>query len=44
MRVDGRAPDELRPISFTRNYTDLPGGSVLVRWGRNMLLCTVTVD
>ena len=44
MRADGRAPDELRAIRFERNYTDLPGGSVLVHWGRNMLLCTVSVE
>jgi ribonuclease PH len=29
---------------MTRKFTDVPGGSVLVEWGRTVVLCTVTVD
>ena len=32
-RPDGREPDELRPISFERDFTTMAGGSVLVRFG-----------
>ena len=44
MRVDGRANDELRPISFERNFTDQTPGSVLVSFGRTKVLCTVSID
>ncbi|MGH8604840.1 MAG: ribonuclease PH, partial [Gammaproteobacteria bacterium] len=30
MRPSGRAPDELRPIRFTRNFSKHAEGSVLV--------------
>lgn len=43
-RPDGRQPDELRPISFERDFTDQADGSVLVRFGRTVVLCTATVD
>ena len=29
-RPDGRADDELRPITFERDYTEMAAGSVLV--------------
>ena len=44
MRHDGRAPDELRPITFERDYTDAAAGSVLVSFGRTRVLCTASVD
>ncbi len=44
MRPDGRAPDELRPISFERDYTDMTPGSVLVTFGRTRVLCTVSIE
>ena len=43
-RHDGRAADELRQVSFERDYTELPAGSVLVRFGRTRVLCTASVD
>ena len=33
-RPDGRAPDELRPISFERDFTEMADGSCLVAFGR----------
>ena len=33
-RPDGRAPHELRPITFERDYTEMSAGSVLVSFGR----------
>ncbi len=40
MRQDGRAADELRPITFERSYTKFAGGSVLARCGDTVVLCT----
>jgi ribonuclease PH len=42
-RIDGRAPDDLRSISFERDYTDAAAGSVLIRVGRTVVLCTASV-
>lgn len=44
MRADGREPDQLRPISFERDFTDQAAGSVLVSFGRTRVLCTAHVD
>jgi len=44
MRPSGRAPDELRPVRFTRGYTSHAEGSVLVEFGRTRVLCTASVD
>ncbi len=43
-RASGREPDELRPITFTRDYTETAEGSVLIRAGRTVVLCTASVD
>jgi ribonuclease PH len=44
MRHDGRQPDDLRPVTFERDYTDAAAGSTLVRFGRTAVLCTASVD
>jgi ribonuclease PH len=44
VRPDGRAPDELRPITFQRDFTQSAAGSVLVSFGDTMVLCTASVD
>ena len=44
MRIDGRAADELRQISFERDFTEMADGSVLVSFGRTRVLCTASVD
>jgi ribonuclease PH len=44
MRPSGRAPDELRPIRFTRHYTRYAEGSVLVEFGETKVLCTASVE
>ena len=36
--------DQLRPITFERDYTDAADGSVLVSFGRTRVLCTASVD
>ncbi len=43
-RRDGRQPDDLRPLTFTRDYTEMAAGSVLVTMGRTRVLCTASVD
>lgn len=44
MRPDGRESDQLRPITFERDFTEQADGSVLVRCGRTVVLCTATID
>ena len=44
LRPDGRAVDQLRPVSFTRDFTALANGSTLVSMGRTMVLCTASVE
>jgi len=43
-RPDGRADDQLRPVSFERDYTEFAAGSVLVSFGKTRVLCTASVD
>lgn len=40
MRRDGRRASELRPVLITRGYTENAPGSVLIRTGRTIVLCT----
>jgi ribonuclease PH len=44
MRPSGRAPDRLRTIKITRNYTKHAEGSVLIEFGDTRVICTVSVD
>jgi ribonuclease PH len=44
MRRDGRQPDDLRPLTFERDYTEMAAGSVLVTMGKTRVLCTASVD
>ncbi|MFP5255743.1 MAG: ribonuclease PH [Acidimicrobiia bacterium] len=43
-RPDGRAADELRPITFERDFTRMAEGSCLVSFGETRVLCTASVD
>ena len=43
-RVDGRAPDQLRPTTVTRDFLVHPEGSVLVEFGTTKVICTATVE
>ncbi len=43
-RPAGRADDELRPLQFERDFTELAAGSVLVSFGRTKVLCTASID
>ncbi|MCU1458277.1 MAG: RNAse [Actinomycetia bacterium] len=44
IRIDGREPDELRPLRFTRDFTEFAAGSVLVEMGKTRVLCTASVE
>jgi ribonuclease PH len=43
-RHDGRAPDQLREIRFTRRFTEFAPGSVLVEFGKTRVLCTAMFE
>jgi ribonuclease PH len=43
-RKDGRNPDQARPLSFERDFTAMAAGSVLVSFGRTVVLCTASVE
>jgi ribonuclease PH len=43
-RPSGRAPDELRAVRFTRQFTKHAEGSVLVEFGSTRVLCTASVE
>jgi len=41
-RIDGRKPDDLRQIKFTRNWLNNAEGSVLVEFGNTRVLCVAS--
>jgi len=43
-RPSGRTNEQVRPVKFTRNYTDHAEGSVLVEFGGTKVLCNATVE
>jgi ribonuclease PH len=43
-RPDGRAPDQLRPVTLTRDYLIHPEGSVLIEFGATRVICTASVE
>jgi ribonuclease PH len=43
-RPSRRAPDELRPVKFTRHFTKHAEGSVLVEFGDTHVLCTASIE
>lgn len=42
-RSNGRNPNQMRDIRFTRNYTRHAEGSVLVEFGDTRIICTATI-
>jgi len=44
VRTDGRNPDDLRPLTFERDFTVMATGSVLVSTGLTRVLCTASVE
>jgi len=43
VRPSGREPDQLRRITFTRDFTEMAPGSALVEFGRTRVLCTASI-
>ena len=43
-RPDGRAPDQLRPVSFVPNVAPHASGSVLVNFGNTRVICAATIQ
>lgn len=43
-RPVNRAPDQLRPVSFTRDYLKFVEGAVLMEMGDTRVICTATVE
>ncbi|OAT82240.1 ribonuclease PH [Desulfotomaculum copahuensis] len=43
-RVDGRRPDQIRPVSIIRHYNKYAEGSVLIEMGDTRVICTATVE
>jgi ribonuclease PH len=43
-RRDGRQPEDLRPVTFERDFTEFALGSVLASSGRTKVLCTASVE
>jgi len=44
VRPDGRQNNELRQVSFERDFTEMALGSCLVSFGRTRVLCTASVN
>jgi ribonuclease PH len=44
MRFDGRANDQIRPVTITPGYLDHPEGSALIEVGRTRVVCTATIE
>jgi ribonuclease PH len=44
MRPSGRAPDQMRPVRFSTNFTKYAEGSVLAEFGETRVLCTASVE
>ncbi len=44
MRVDGRKPDESRPVNLTIGYQQTAEGSTLIEVGNTRVLCAATIE
>ncbi len=44
LRPDGRAPGQLRPVSFQLDIAPAANGSVLITMGRTQVICGVSID
>jgi len=43
-RVDGRAPNQLRPVKIVPDYLKFAEGSVLIRVGDTRVICAATIE
>jgi len=42
--LDGRQPDQLRPIRFQNHIAPYATGSTLIEWGNTRVICGVTIE
>src|ERR1051325_5259513 len=43
-RIDGRAVEEMRPVTIEPGFLEFPEGSALISLGKTRVLCTASVD
>lgn len=43
-RIDGRKPNEMRPIEITKNYLKYADGSCLIEFGNTKVVCSATLE
>src|SRR5436853_7727225 len=43
-RIDGRSPNQLRPVHFIVDFLDHAEGSVLIEMGKTRVLCAASVE
>jgi ribonuclease PH len=43
-RIDGRLPQQLRPVSIQPHFVNAPAGSALIEMGQTRVLCAVSVE
>ena len=43
-RVDGRRPDQLRPVKIHPHYVKQPAGSALIEMGQTRVLCAASIE
>lgn len=43
-RIDGRHPDQLRPVKITTNVLDYAEGSCIIEAGRTRVLCAASIE
>jgi ribonuclease PH len=44
MRIDGRKPDQMRPVRILRNFIKHAEGSVLIQLGETKVICTASLE
>ncbi len=44
IRLDGRAPDQLRPVKLTRHFIKYAEGSCLIEVGDTKVVCTASIE
>ena len=44
LRLDGRKPDQLRPVGFEPDFVEYPEGSLLFSLGKTRGLCNVSIE
>lgn len=44
LRLDGRKPDQLRPVGFEPDFVEYPEGSLLISLGKTRVLCNVSIE